>query len=70
MKEHRSKLIRSNYLKSSSSMMYEMQLGPKTQLGTYIGNHHSFCFGPLANTSRCQPLHNTHPGLAAMSKCD
>ena len=49
--------------------MYEMQLGPKTQLGTYIGDHHSFCFGPLADTSQYQSLPNEHPGYAAISKC-
>ena len=50
--------------------MFDMQLGPKTQFGMYIGNHHSFCFGPLANISRCHPLPNKHPGLAATSKSD
>ena len=47
--------------------MYETQLGPKTQLGTYIGNH-KFCFSPSANTPQCQPLPNKHPGLTAMSE--
>ena len=49
--------------------MYGMQFGPKTQLGTYIGNHHSFCFGPLASTSQYQSLPNKNPEHAAMSKC-
>ena len=50
--------------------MYDMQSGPKTQFGMHIGDHHSFCFGPLANISRCHRLPNKHPGLAAMSKSD
>ena len=50
-------------------MVYEMRLRPKTQQGAYTGNHHKFCFGPLTNTSQCQPLPNKHPEFAAMSKC-
>ena len=49
--------------------VYETQMGPKTQLGTYIENHHSFCLGPQANTSLYQSLPNKHPGLTTMSKC-
>ena len=44
-------------------------MGPKTQLGTYVGSHHIFCLGPLANTSPRQPVSNKHPVLAAMSNC-
>ena len=50
---------------NQSFMMYETQLGPITQVGTYIGN--KFCFKPSANTAQCQPLPDKHPGLAAMS---
>ena len=50
-------------------MIYETHLGPKIQVGTYIGNHHTFCFERLANTPQCQPLPNKHPGLVAVSKC-
>ena len=62
-------IISNQSFKSLSFMMYEAQLGLKTQLGTYIKNHHELCFGSLANTSQCQPLSNKHLGLAAMSKC-
>ena len=50
--------------------MYDMQSGPKTQFVMHNGNHHSFCFDPLANISRCHPQPNKHPWLAAMSKTD
>ena len=50
-------------------MMCETHLGLKSQLGTYIGNHHNL-FCPLASKAQGQPLPNKHPGLAAMSKCD
>ena len=50
-------------------MMYEAQFGPTTQPETYIGNHHIFRFGPLANTSQYQYLPNKSPGLVAMSNC-
>ena len=50
-------------------MRHETQFGPKTQLGTYIGHLHNFCFDSLGNTSQSQPLPKSYPGLAAMSKC-
>ena len=68
-KVYGSTIIKSNYFEVSF-MMYETKLGTKTQLGTYSGNCHIFCFGPLANTSQCQPLPNKYPALAVMSKCD
>ena len=52
---------------SQRFMMYETQLGSKTQLGTYIGNH-KFRFSLPGNTTQCQPLPSKHPGLAAMSQ--
>ena len=62
-------MIKSTHSEVLSFTMYKTRLGPKTQLGTYIGNHNSFCFGPLANTPRYQSLPNKYSGLAAMSKC-
>ena len=50
-------------------MMNQTHLGPKTQLGTYTGNHYDFSFASLANTSQTQSLPNKSPELAAVSKC-
>ena len=47
--------------------MYEINLGPKKQLGTYDGNHLKFYFGPLANIAQFHPLPNKHRELAAKS---
>ena len=54
--------------RSLSFMMYETQVGPKTKLGTYNGNHNFFIFWPISNHSTSQLLPNKHPGLTAMSK--
>ena len=62
-------MIKSTHFEVLSFTMYETQLGPKTQLGTYNGNHNSFCFGPLTNTSQYQSLPKKHPGLEAVYKC-
>ena len=62
-------MIKSNHFEVLSFSMYETQLGPKTQFGTYIGNHKNFCFITLANTSQYQSLPNKHPVLAVISKC-
>ena len=37
-------------------MMYETQLGPKTQHGTYNGSHQFLSFDPLATKAQFQPL--------------
>ena len=36
----------------------------KHNLIAYIANHYNFCFGPLANALKCQPIPNKYPGLA------
>ena len=62
-------MIKSTNSEVLSFTMFETHMGPTTQLGTPIGNHHSFCFGPSAKTSQYRSLPNKHPELAAMSKC-
>ena len=65
----RSKILKSNPFEVLSFTMYDMQLGPKTQLSAYIGNRHNFYFDLLANTSQYQSPPSTHPVLAVISKC-
>ena len=60
-------MIKSNHFEVLSFTMYETPLGPKTQLGAYIGNHHNFLFWPISKHITIPVFPNKQPVLAVIS---